>query len=130
MQQQQQVRLQAIEEGQKVLARDIPNWNSDIAMTLNKYAMDKFGFTPEEVNSVIDPRVVKLLHTAYQFDKQKSAKPITDKRVQNLPKVSKPTGKASNNVMKSEQKQLQDKFRRSGSPEDAARLYLARMGGK
>jgi hypothetical protein len=125
--QQNQVRLQAIQEGQKVLAREIPQWNTELATTLNRFAVEKFGFTPEEVNQVIDPRVVKLLHKAYLHDKQVSNKPIADKRVANLPKISKPgsTQKQQTLSQTREQEALKA-LKKSGSMESAQAAFLAR----
>lgn len=124
---QQEITLQAIEEGKKILAREIPNWNTDLAKSLNTFAVEKFGFTPEEVNSVIDPRVVKLLHKAYLYDKQVSNKPLTEKRVANLPKVSKPGSKNTQaNVAASREQEARKALRKSGSIDAAQAVFLAR----
>lgn len=124
---QQEITLQAVQEGQKVLAREIPNWNTDLAKTLNSFAVEKFGFTPEEVNAVIDPRVVKLLHKAYLHDKQVSNKPITDKRVANLPKVSKPGSKNTQaNIATSREQEARKALKKSGSIDAMQAVLMAR----
>jgi hypothetical protein len=124
---QQEITLQAIQEGQKVLAREIPSWNTDLAKTLNTFAVEKFGFTKDEVNTVIDPRVVKLLHTAYLYNKQVSNKPITDKRVANLPKVSKPGSKNTQaNIANSREQDARKALKKSGSIDAAQAVFLAR----
>jgi small-conductance mechanosensitive channel len=124
---QQEITLQAIQEGQKVLAREIPSWNTDLAKTLNTFAVEKFGFTKDEVNAVIDPRVVKLLHTAYLYNKQVSNKPITDKRVANLPKVSKPGSKNTQaNIATSREQDARKALKKSGSIDAAQAVFLAR----
>lgn len=127
LQQQQQITLKAVEEGRKVLEREIPNWNTELAKTLNTFAIEKFGFTPNEVNSVTDPRVVKLLHAAYQHSKQISNKPITDKRVANLPKVSKPGSKTTQNVLNSREQDARRALKKTGSVDAAQAVFLARM---
>jgi len=124
---QQEITLQAIQEGQKVLAREIPSWNTDLAKTLNTFAVEKFGFTTDEVNSVIDPRVVKLLHTAYLYNKQVSNKPITDKRVANLPKVSKPGSKNTQaNIATSREQEARKALKKSGSIDAMQAVLMAR----
>jgi len=126
MAEQQQHRVQLIEEGQKVLAREIPNWNSDLAKSLNTLAVDKYGFTPDEVAQVIDPRVVKLLHDAYRYQKQQSSKPITDKRVANLPKVSKPGSNQKQSVATTREQEARKALKKTGSVDAAQAVFLAR----
>lgn len=123
---QQQMRAQAIEEGAKIVAKEIPNWNTELARTLNTFAVEKFGFTPEEVGQVIDPRVVKLLHKAYLYDKQQSNKPLTDKRVANLPKVSKPGGTQQKTVAQSRETEARKALKKTGSIDAAQAVFLAR----
>lgn len=123
---QQQLYSQAVEEGKKVLAREIPNWNPDLAKSLNALAVEKYGFTPEEVGQVIDPRVVKLLHDAYRFNKQQSTKPLTDKKLSKLPPVSKPGGPSNKSVATSREQEARKALKKSGSVDDAQALFLAR----
>lgn len=123
---QQQLRAKAVEEGSKILAKEIPNWNTEMARTLNSFAVEKFGFTPEEVNQVIDPRVVKLLHKAYLYDKTQSNKPLTDKRVANLPKVSKPGSTAQKTVAQSREADARKALKKTGSIDAAQAVFLAR----
>lgn len=125
--QQNQIRLQAIQEGQKVLAREIPQWNTELATTLNRFAVEKFGFTPEEVNQVIDPRVVKLLHKAYLHEKQVSNKPIAQKRVANLPKVTKPGSTQKQTPSQTAQQETLKALKKSGTMEAAQAAFLARL---
>jgi hypothetical protein len=123
---QQETLIQVIEEGKKVLAREIPSWNTELANSINKFAIDKFGFTPEEVNAVIDPRVVKVLHKAYLYEKQLSNKPLTDKRVANLPKVSKPGGASKQTVSQSKENDARKILKKTGSTDAAQAVFLAR----
>jgi len=130
MAEQQQHRAQLVEEGQKVLAREIPNWNSDLAKSLNALAVDKYGFTPDEVAQVIDPRVVKLLHDAYRYQKQQSGKPITDKRVANLPKVSKPGSNQKQSVATTREQEARKALKKTGSVDAAQAVFLARYSNE
>lgn len=60
----QQATAKRIEEGQAILKRDIPNWGPETARQINDFAAKEFGFQPQELAQVTDPRVVKILHAA------------------------------------------------------------------
>jgi hypothetical protein len=125
--QQRETYIKAVEEGQKVLAREIPNWNNELARNLNTLAVDKYGFTPEEVAQVIDPRVVKLLHDAYRFQKQQSNRPVAEKKVANLPKVSKPgSPSAAKSVATSREAEARKALKKTGSVDASQAVFLAR----
>jgi len=125
--QNQQTRIQLREDGLKVLTKEIPNWSNDLGKTISQYAIEKFGFTASEMNEIIDPRVVKVLYTAYQRDKQVTNKPITDKRVANLPKVSKPGGNNKPSVAQSREAEARKALKKTGSMDAAQALFLARL---
>lgn len=50
--------------GHAVLARDLPGWSPELASHLATMGQTEFGFTPQELTEVHDPRLVKLLHRA------------------------------------------------------------------
>ena len=60
-----QERQKALQAGHAELARDVPGWSPQLAGEMNRFAQAQFGFTPDEVGSVTDPRLVKLLHKAF-----------------------------------------------------------------
>lgn len=60
----QQEAVKRIEEGRSILMRDIPNWGPEVAKQLNEFATKEFGFQPQELSGVVDPRIVKVLHAA------------------------------------------------------------------
>lgn len=123
---QQQSFARAVQEGQQILQKDIPNWGDTLAKTLNQYAMDKLGFTAEELATIVDPRVVKGMHKAYLYDQLKAGKTVTDKKVANLPKVSKPGGPAQKTIAQQNEATLRKNLKKSGSIDDAAALFLNR----
>lgn len=53
-----------IEESRTILSRDIKEWSQDLYGKLKEFGVREFGFTPEEVASAIDPRLIKVLHRA------------------------------------------------------------------
>jgi hypothetical protein len=61
----QQRLAKQIEESNAVLARDIKDWSPETAGKLRDFAVEKLGFTPQELGQVTDARIVKLLHQAY-----------------------------------------------------------------
>ena len=53
-----------VAESRVVLSRDIKEWSPELYGKLKEFGMREFGFMPHEVESVIDPRLVKVLHRA------------------------------------------------------------------
>jgi hypothetical protein len=127
-QQYQQVEAQKklLEEGYQVLTKEIPNWNTELARSLNHFAVEKFGFTKAEMDAVVDPRVVKVLHAAYQLQKQATSKPLTDKKVANLPKVSKPGSVSKQSVIQSRENDARKALKKTGSTDAAQAVFEAR----
>lgn len=69
-----------IEEGQKVLKREIPNWSADTAKALKDYGQN-LGFNDSELDQIHDPRIVKTLHKAYLYDQMMNkakSQPVQD----------------------------------------------------
>lgn len=60
----QQELAKRIEHGRAELAREIPGWNDQKARELLDYGAKSFGFQPEELSRITDPRAVKVLHYA------------------------------------------------------------------
>lgn len=111
------------------LQRDIPNWGPEIQKSITRTATEKYGFTPEELSSVVDPRHIKVLHDAFQFHESKKVtetqKQIAQKKIVEKPKVLKPGTKQP------AQKSEGDEFKRlqqTGRFEDAAAVILKRLG--
>ena len=64
----QRVSAKRIEEGHTAVARDIKDWNPELFGKAADFAVRDFGFTPQEVAGVSDPRLLKVLHRAYVGD--------------------------------------------------------------
>jgi hypothetical protein len=85
-----------LEQARSVIAREIPGWSPELAGKLNEFATAQ-GFTADELRQVSDPRVIKLLHAAYQGHQatQKAAAVTKVQRaeaVKPLPTVATNTG--------------------------------------
>lgn len=67
-----------IEQARAALARDIRDWSPDLAGKLEKFAVS-LGFTPDELGQVTDPRIIKLLHTAWTGSQVKTQQAAAQK---------------------------------------------------
>jgi len=67
-----------VEEGQKVLKKEIDNWTPELAQTIAAYGISQ-GLNEQAVASITDPVHVKLIDKARRYDelvaKQKAAMP-------------------------------------------------------
>lgn len=61
---QQRERAKQVEDGQAVLARELPEWSSDLAGKIVDFGANKYGFTADEIAGIVDPRMVCVLHDA------------------------------------------------------------------
>lgn len=65
------------EEGQAILKRDIPGWGPELQDKVAQHARS-LGFNANELAGITDPRVVKVLHQAFQASQiiqKQTAKP-------------------------------------------------------
>jgi len=78
--QQQQETAKRLEQGAAELARDIKDWSPTKAAALVEHGKTRYGFSKDELDSVDDPRLIKVLHDAYQWNehqkKQKATKQV------------------------------------------------------
>jgi hypothetical protein len=114
-------RQQMLNEAQKELTARLPNFSAQTAEKI-KTAARSYGLSDQELNNVIDPRYVHVLHDAMQWRALQEAKPKAMQKVQDAPKVAKPNAP----VPKQEQRMrdLEGRFRSgNGSLRDLA-AYL------
>lgn len=86
---------QKLNEGAQQLANEIKGWSPELAKSLKSNALE-YGFSETELDQVYDPRMVKVLHDAYQWRQLQAKKPEVQKRVSLAPKSPKPGGKVEN----------------------------------
>lgn len=89
----QQETAKLIEQGSRDLAAKIPQWGPEKAQALQTHASSAYGFRPEELNGITDPRMIEVLHDAYQF-RQASAKQQAVKKVE-VQQAIKPAAKVT-----------------------------------
>jgi len=56
-----------IEEGRRMLARDIEGWNDALGASLIETGVTDYGFEKAEIETLEDPRMVKVLHDAHLY---------------------------------------------------------------
>lgn len=128
--QQKQAMEKAIVSAKETLEADIPGWNEQVYTKVLENVAQDYGFKGEEVAPVVDARLIKVFHDAYQYRQLQKAKPEISKKVVAVPKVVKPgSGEATNPASEATQ-QLERTFKKSGDWRDAAKLYLARQKQK
>ena len=73
LQQQQQQQLQeAAKEAVRVLEQDIPEWSNQLYDDIRSYAIGQ-GLPEAEVNSYVNPSVIKVLNKARLYDQAKES---------------------------------------------------------
>lgn len=63
----QQETAKLLEQGARELAVKIPGWGQEKANALRDHAINSYGFTPADLSTLVDPRMIQVLHDAYQF---------------------------------------------------------------
>lgn len=114
--------IEAAKAGVAVLQRDIPGWNTERATEIKKVGMETYGFSDDELSSVIDPRMIKVLNDAAQWQKLQTSKPQVTNKVASAKPVVKPGADNAKRVANSNVQKLRDQARKSGRVDDAAKL--------
>jgi len=118
---QTQLMAEKIAKGKEILAKEIPNWSPETNQALLSTGKD-YGFTDAELNSIVDPRHVKVLHDAMQWRKLQQKDSIVKKKVSSAKPVVKPGAKDTKAEANSAHRQLRDQLRKTGKSDMAAKL--------
>ena len=110
-----------IRKGKEVLAKEIPNWSPETTQAVVTTGKE-YGFTDDELNAIVDPRHVKVLHDAMQWRKSQNKKPLVKKKVASAKPVVKPGAKDPKVAANSNAKKMREQLRKSGSSELASKL--------
>ena len=121
VQQNQAARMQEqIAKGKEILAKEIPNWSRETTQELITIGKD-YGFTDDELGTIIDPRHVKVLHDAMQWRKLQKNSVVKNKVSQAKP-VVKPGAKDTKQEATSAKRQVRDALRKTGKSDLAQKL--------
>lgn len=125
-QQQNAARADLIAKGFQQVARDIPQWKDEAYRTnVFRFAQSR-GYTAEELNSSVDPRLISLMHDAMQYRRVRDAKPEVHKKIADAAPVVRPTGTV--NQASSEREKARaavERVKKSHSTADAEAAVLA-----
>lgn len=55
-----------LQEASEVLSRDIKDWSPELGAKLKDFGVKQYGFTAAELDEFSDPRMVKVLHAAFE----------------------------------------------------------------
>jgi hypothetical protein len=117
-----------VDEAVDTLRAEIPGWSDERYRQIITSGVEQ-GFKKEEVNAIIDPRAIKVLWKAMQYDALQKAKPSVEKRTaQQAPKVVKPGAGEKPDASADKWNEGMAKLQKTGRTEDAvdlARLILA-----
>ena len=120
VQKQSQLMAEKIAKGKEVLAKEIPNWSPETNQALLSTGKD-YGFSDAELNSIVDPRHVKVLHDAMQWRKLQQNS-VVKKKVSNAKPVVKPGSKDTKAEANSNHRQLREQLRKTGKSDAAQKL--------
>ena len=120
VQQQTQLMSEKIAKGKEILAKEIPNWSPETNQALLSTGKD-YGFSDAELNSIVDPRHVKVLHDAMQWRKLQQNS-VVKKKVSNAKPVVKPGSKDTKAEANSSHRQLREQLRKTGKSDAATKL--------
>lgn len=81
---QQQEAARQMEEGHRVLQREIPGWGPELAQKLSAYALAN-GYTQREVEAIRSPAMVRSLYREYQLSEAKKQATKRTPQVQAAP---------------------------------------------
>lgn len=110
-------------------ATGIPGWDQKTYDELRAFAVAE-GMDAKLVNTIVDEKVIRLLHKAHLYDKaQKLTKTLPKPKTEGKKRIVKTssTPRSDNSLRQSDVKKADAKLRKSGSMDDAANAFLARM---
>ena len=120
VQKQTQLMSEKIAQGKEILAKEIPNWSPETNQALLSTGKD-YGFSDAELNAIVDPRHVKVLHDAMQWRKLQQNS-VVKKKVSNAKPVVKPGSKDTKAEANSNHRQLRESLRKTGKSDAAQKL--------
>tara|TARA_R110000737_G_scaffold227797_1_gene242045 strand:+ start:23 stop:976 length:954 start_codon:yes stop_codon:yes gene_type:complete len=95
---------ETVQQGQEVLAKDIPGWGVEYAAKINGFGQKAYGFTADELDNIYDPRMVKVLNDAFKYRELKT-KGVKSKQLKGTPKQFVKPGVKISRVTETERRQ-------------------------
>lgn len=126
---QEQSYTELLNKGAEILKETIPDWTADKQKELREFALAQ-GFNEQEVNSIIDPRHVRVLWAASQYERLQQAAPQAAEKVTTKIKekarnpMPKETRRKLDNRKKLKSKNVSDKAKADIIGEEAADWFF------
>ena len=118
-----QTRAQVLQNGTEYLRRSIPKFDQEAVDTIRRTALSE-GFTHHEVETIADPRLVKVLWKASQYDALKAGQKSAVEAVRKAPPVIRPgASQGQKQIVATKYKDARAQLKKSGSMADAAKLF-------
>lgn len=108
-------------QAQAELVKMIPDWNAEKAQEIRQ-AGKEYGFTEQELSSITDPKMVRVLADANAYRKLQSEKANITKKVSDKPPVVKPGAKDTKRAAQADYAKERQALKRSGNGDIAAKL--------
>ena len=118
--QQAQLMADRVAKGKEVLAKEIPGWSQETTQQLVTVGKE-YGFSDAELNSIVDPRHVKVLHDAMQWRKLQQNSTVK-KKVSSAKPVVRPGAKDTKAEANSNVRNLREQLRKTGKSDAAQKL--------
>jgi hypothetical protein len=111
-----------IRKGKEQLSKKIPNWSQETTREIISTGKD-YGYTDNELNGIVDPRHIEVLHDAAQWRKHlKSKNTVGKKKVASAKPVVRPGSKDQKQVATASAKKMREQLRKTGSSDVASKL--------
>jgi hypothetical protein len=118
--------VQAVQETEKFMSAKVPGWGQETGKALHQYGTE-LGIPVEKLTAgwFADPVATHVMWKAQQWDKLQSSKPSVENKVRSAAPVIKPaSSQVQKSVAQSNYQKERSQLKKSGSLEDAARLFL------
>jgi hypothetical protein len=115
---------QAVEKAKERLEANIKGWGPELYTKVLGGVAKEYGFQNQEVEPVVDARLIEVFHDAYQYRQLQKAKPDIAKKVVAVPKVVKP-GSAEKTSTSSAADEHAATLKKTGSGDAFVQWYLA-----
>lgn len=120
-----QNKSQMLQQGMEYLRRSIPKLDQDTVSLIRNTAISE-GFTAVEVDEMADPRLVKVLWKASQYDALKSGQKSAVEAVRKAPPVIKPgASQGQQSIQRSNYVKARENLKKTGSLDAFAGALLA-----
>lgn len=126
---QQEHTAKQLENAQKELMRRLPKLDGEAKKQIAETALNAYGFTPKELEGLIDPRHVHVLHDAMMWRKLQAQKPAIQKKVTDAKPMQISGRSSQNSQANSDIAKSREALRKSGKVGDAE-AYFERMFSK